>query len=238
MDNKVFSDGRSMDVENGLSSYISKVFGIMFIGLLVTAVVAFVTSFMIYNNNTVFNLLYNNSLIYVFIIVELVIVLSLSLRLAKIKYTTALFMFYLYAIVNGITLSGVLFMYSGATVYAAFFTTAASFGIMSIYGIVTKKDLTRIGNVFVMLLLGVIVASVVNLFLRNTLFDLVLSFIAVAIFVGLVAFDAQKLKHYYYLSINDYQMQKKLGVIGALSLYLDFVNIFLRLLRIFGNKRD
>ena len=109
---------------------------------------------------------------------------------------------------------------------------------MAIYGMVTKKDLTRVGSVMLMLLIGVIVASLINMFVRSQGFDLLISFVAVALFVGLVAFDTQKLKSYYYMSANDHQLQRKIGIIGALSLYLDFINIFLYLLRIFGNRRD
>jgi len=176
--------------------------------------------------------------VYLFIIAELVIVFSLSARINKISHGTALVMFYAYSIINGITLSSIFVVYDLGVIYTAFFTTAISFGIMSVYGMTTKKDLTKIGNVLMMLLIGVIVASLINLFLRNDSFDLIISFVAVAIFVGLVAFDTQKLKSYYFATTGDYQMQKKIGIIGALSLYLDFINIFLYLLRIFGNRRD
>lgn len=234
MYNDAYSSQQQMDMQAGLNAYISKVFGTMFFGLLVTAAAAFFTA----TSRTMINLLYGKSLIYLFLIAELVIVFSLSLRVSKIKYSTAQFMFYLYAIVNGITLSSIFFAYSIGTVYTAFLTTAISFGAMSVYGMVTKKDLTKIGSIFTMLLLGVIIASVVNIFLGSQGFDLIISFVAVALFAGLVAYDTQKLKSYYYMSANDYQMQRKIGIMGALSLYLDFINIFLRLLRIFGNRRD
>lgn len=233
MYNNTYSS-RPMDEQLGLNTYISKVFGTMFLGLLVTAGAAFFTA----SSRTMLNLLYGNSLIYLFIIAELVIVFSLSLRINKISYSSAQLMFYIYAIINGITLSSVFLVYNLGTVYTAFLTTSISFGVMAVYGMTTKKDLTKIGSIFTMLLFGVIIASVVNIFLGNSQFDLIISFVAVALFVGLVAYDTQKLKGYYYMSLNDYQMQRKIGIMGALSLYLDFINIFLRLLRILGNRRD
>ncbi len=233
MYNNAYSS-RPMDNESGMNTYISKVFGTMFLGLLITAVAAFFTA----TSTTMINLLYGNSLIYLFIIAELVIVFSLSMRINKISYATAQLMFYLYAIVNGVTLSSIFFAYNIGTIYTAFLTASISFGVMAIYGMVTKKDLTKTGSILIMLLFGVIIASFINIFLGNQQFDLVISFVAVALFVGLVAYDTQKLKAYYVMSSNDYQLQRKVGIMGALALYLDFINIFLRLLRIFGNRRD
>jgi len=234
MYNEPYSSQGQLDMQAGLNSYISKIYGTMFFGLLITAVAALFTA----TSETMLNLLYSGPGVYLFIIAELVIVFSLSARINKISHGTALVMFYAYSIINGITLSSIFVVYDLGVIYTAFFTTAISFGIMSVYGMTTKKDLTKIGNVLMMLLIGVIVASLINLFLRNDSFDLIISFVAVAIFVGLVAFDTQKLKSYYFATTGDYQMQKKIGIIGALSLYLDFINIFLYLLRIFGNRRD
>lgn len=233
MYNEFYSSQGQLDMQAGLNSYISKIFGTMFLGLLVTAAAALFTA----TSRTMINLLYGTPLVYALIIAELVIVFSLSARIHKISHIAAHIMFYVYSIVNGITLSSVFLAYDLGVIYTAFLTTAISFGIMSIYGIVTKKDLTKIGNILMMLLLGVVVASLINLFLNNSQFELIISFVAVAIFVGLVAYDTQKLKSFYYSTANDYQMQRKIGIIGALSLYLDFINIFLYLLRIFGNGR-
>lgn len=233
MNNDTFSSQQQLEIQAGLNSYISKVFGTMFLGLLITAIAAFFTA----NSYTMINLLFGSSLIYVLLIAELVIVFALSLAINKISYGMAQLMFYVYAIVNGISLSSIFYVYEIGTIYTAFLTTAISFGVMAVYGMVTKKDLTKIGSMLCMLLFGVVIASLINLFMRNETFDLMISFVAVAVFVGLVAYDTQKLKSFYYMSLNDYQMQRKIGIIGALALYLDFINIFLRLLRILGNKR-
>lgn len=233
MYNEPYSTQSQMDMQAGLNSYISKIYGTMFLGLLITALAAWFTA----SSNTMINLLYGTPAVYLFIIAELVIVFSLSARISKISYGTAQIMFYAYSIVNGITLSSVFLAYNLGVIYTAFFTTAIAFGVMAVYGMTTKKDLTKIGNVLMMLLIGVIVASIINIFVGNSQFDLIISFAAVAIFVGLVAYDTQKLKSFYYATNGDYQMQRKIGIIGALSLYLDFINIFLYLLRIFGNGR-
>ncbi len=233
MYNEPYSTQGQMDMQAGLNGYISKVYGTMFLGLLVTALSAWFTA----SSNTMINLLYGTPAVYLFIIAELVIVFALSARINKISYGTARIMFYAYSIVNGITLSSVFLAYNLGVIYTAFFTAAISFGVMAVYGMTTKKDLTKIGNVLMMLLIGVIIASIINIFVGNSQFDLIISFAAVAIFVGLVAYDTQKLKSFYYATSGDYQMQRKIGIIGALSLYLDFINIFLYLLRIFGNGR-
>ncbi|MEE1043817.1 MAG: Bax inhibitor-1/YccA family protein [Clostridia bacterium] len=233
MYNNSYSSQTQLDMQAGLNAYISKIYGTMFLGLLVTALAAWFTA----NSYTMINILYGTPAIYLFIIAELIIVISLSARINKISYGTAKIMYYAYSIINGITLSSVFLAYNLGVIYTAFFTTAISFGIMAIYGMTTKKDLTKVGNVLMMLLIGVIVASIINIFVGNSQFDLIISFAAVAIFVGLVAYDTQKLKSFYYATNGDYHMQRKIGIIGALSLYLDFINIFLYLLRIFGNGR-
>ena len=233
MYNDVYSQGNA-GTQSGLNAYISKVFGTMFLGLLVTAVAALFTA----TSETLMELFYGSNLVFVLIIAELAVVFILSARIGKMGYGACQAMFYLYAVINGITLASVFYVYDLGTVYVSFFTTAISFGVMAVYGAVTKKDLTNIGNMLMMALIGIIVATIINLFIGSETFDLVIAFIAVAVFVGLVAYDTQKLKSYYYTSVGDYQMQRKIAIMGALSLYLDFINIFLYLLRIFGSRRD
>lgn len=228
------SSQRQSDMQAGLNTYISKIFGTMFLGLLVTALAALFTV----TNEVMYTLVFGTPFMFVMIIAELVIVFVLSARVTKMSYMSAQILFYAYAIINGITLSSIFVVYNIGTVYTAFLTTAAAFGIMALYGMITKKDLTKIGNILLMALIGVIISSVINMFIGSQGFDLLISFVAVGLFSGLVAYDTQRLKGYYYASANDYQMQRKAGIIGALSLYLDFINIFLYILRIFGNKRD
>ncbi len=232
--NDAYSSQGNASMQAGLSTYIAKVFGTMFLGLLVTAVAAIFTA----TNESMMEFVFGSNLFFVFIIAELGLVIALSAGIRKMSYGVTQLMFYLYAIVNGITLASVFYVYELGTIGLAFFTAAISFGVMAVYGAITKKDLTKIGNMLFMALIGIIVASIINLFVGSSQFDLLISFAAVAIFVGLVAYDTQKLKSYYYMSSGDYQMQRKIAVMGALSLYLDFINIFLYLLRIFASKRD
>lgn len=228
------SSQQQLDMQAGLNTYISKVFGTMFLGLLVTALAALFTV----TNQAMYTLVFGTPFMFLIIIAEFVIVFVLSARVTKMSYTSAQILFYIYAIVNGITLASIFAVYNIGTVYTAFLTTAVAFGVMALYGMITKKDLTKIGNILLMALIGVIISSVINMFIGSRGFDLLISFVAVGLFSGLVAYDTQRLKGYYYASANDYQMQRKAGIIGALSLYLDFINIFLYILRIFGNKRD
>ncbi|MBR0278200.1 MAG: Bax inhibitor-1/YccA family protein [Clostridia bacterium] len=227
------SSQQQLDTEAGLNSYVSKIFARMFLGLLVTAFAALITA----TNETILTFLYTTPIMFVFIIAELIIVFSLSARVTKISFGTAKILFYLYALINGVTLSSIFLVYNLGTISTAFFTSAMAFGVMAVYGMVTKKDLTKIGSIFLMFLIGIIIASIINMFLKSSGLELIISFIAVGIFTGLVAFDTQKLKSFYYSSIGNSEYQNKIGVIGALSLYLDFINIFLYVLRIFNNKK-
>lgn len=234
MYNNAYSSQGNMETQAGLNAYISKVFGTMFLGLLVTAFVALFTA----TSDTMMDLFYDSYLVFALLIAELVIVFVLSARIGKMSYGATQAMFYVYAVINGITLASIFYVYDLGTIYTAFFTAAISFGVMAVYGMVTKKDLTKIGSMLMMLLIGVLVASLINLFIGSEGFDLIISFVAVAVFVGLVAYDTQKLKSYYHSSTGDYQLQRKIAIMGALSLYLDFINIFLHLLRILGSRRD
>ena len=232
--NDAYSSHGSTGMQTELNTYIAKVFGTMFLGLLVTAVAAIFTA----TNESMMEIIFGGNLFFVFIIAELGLVIALTAGIRKMSHTVMQVMFYLYAIVNGVTLASVFYVYELGTIGLAFFTTAISFGVMAVYGAVTKKDLTKIGSFLIMGLIGIIVASIINLFVGSSQFDLLISFAAVAIFVGLVAYDTQKLKSYYYMSSGDYQMQRKIAIMGSLSLYLDFINIFLYLLRIFASKKD
>ncbi|MBR5518263.1 MAG: Bax inhibitor-1/YccA family protein [Clostridia bacterium] len=232
--NDAYSSQGNAGTQAGLNTYIAKVFGTMFLGLLVTAVAAVFTA----TNESMMEVIFGGNLFFVLIIAELGLVIALTAGIRKMSYGVTQLMFYLYAIVNGITLASVFYVYELGTIGLAFFTASASFGIMAVYGAITKKDLTKIGNMLLMGLIGILVASLINLFMGNEMLDLLISFAAVAIFVGLVAYDTQKIKSNYYMSSGDYQMQRKIAVMSALSLYLDFINIFLYLLRIFASKKD
>ena len=165
-----------------------------------------------------------------------IMVFTISGAINRISSSTATLLFYLYAVVNGIFFSGILLMYPLGTIYQTFFITAGVFGAMSIYGYTTKNDLSTMGTYLRMALIGLVVAIIVNIFWANTAFDWLISIAGVAIFVGLTAWDTQKIKKM--AAMTDESNAGKLATIGALSLYLDFINLFLFLLRIFGGNRN
>ena len=205
----------------------------MFLALLVTAATSFVVlaqqSFLIY--------MLNNQWVYWgLLIAELVLVFSVSARLNKISTTTANLMFYAYSILNGIVLSVIFMIYTSGSIAQTFLITAGVFGAMSAYGYFTKSDLTKFGSFLMMALIGLIVFVVVNMFLASSTLDWIISFAGVAIFIGLTAWDTQKIKTM--MAYSDGTNIGKIATIGALSLYLDFINLFLYLLRFFGASRD
>ncbi|MDR2865725.1 MAG: Bax inhibitor-1/YccA family protein [Spirochaetaceae bacterium] len=170
------------------------------------------------------------------IIAEFAVVFFLALRINKMSKTAAMLAFFAYATLNGVTLSAIFLVYSLPSIATAFFISAGMFGGMSVFGLITKKDLTKIGSICGMLLWGVIIASLVNMFLKSPGFSWVVSLIAVVVFTGLTAYDTQKLKN---MQISgDGDMYAKASIFGALQLYLDFINMFLALLRLFGRSRD
>lgn len=216
-----------------LSLVMRQVYLRMFIALLTTALTALyvastpaITSF-IFSNNIIFGIM---------IIAELGLVIGLSAALKKISTTTANIMLLLYAILNGILLSSIFFAYELGSIAYTFFISAGVFLAMSIYGFVTRKDLNSFGSYCFMALFGIIIASLVNLFVHSSTLEWIVSFIGVGIFMGLTAWDTQKIKNAAF-SIEPSETGK-LAVIGALSLYLDFINMFLYLLRFFGNSRN
>lgn len=170
-------------------------------------------------------------------LVELGIVFFLSSRINKMSANMAIGLFLLYAALNGLTLSVILLAYTGASIASTFFITAGTFGAFSAYGYFTKKDLSGWGSFLLMALIGLIIASIVNLFLRSAGFYYIISYIGVLIFVGLTAYDTQKIKQMSLMVDADSEAGKKGAILGALTLYLDFINMFIFLLRILGNRR-
>ena len=170
------------------------------------------------------------------LIAEIALVFSISARLNKISTTTANLLFYAYSILNGIVLSVIFLLFEFESIAQTFLITAGVFGAMSAYGYFTKSDLTKFGSFLMMALIGLIVCVVVNMFLDSSTLDWIISFAGVAIFIGLTAWDTQKIKTM--MAYSDGTNIGKIATIGALSLYLDFINLFLYLLRFFGASRD
>ena len=172
----------------------------------------------------------------VLMLVTLGLVFFLSFRVHRLQYTTALAVFMVYSALLGVTLAPILLMYTGASITKVFFISAASFGALSIWGYTTQRDLTGMGTFLIMGLIGLIIAMIVNIFLKSTGLDFVISAAGVLIFAGLTAWDTQKIKEMYNSS-DDANSGGRKAVMGALSLYLDFINLFLMLLRLVGDRR-
>ena len=224
----VMTDTRSL-----LASAMTKVYTWMMVALLVTTGVALYTV----SSPRLLQLIYGNSaVIWILFIAELGLVLGLSAGLQKIKQSTAILLFLIYAALNGLVLSSIFFAYDIGSIYSAFAASALTFGVMSLVGALTKRDLSGLGGILFMGLIGVIIASVINIFWSNDILDSVITYIGVFIFVGLTAYDTQKIKQM--MSMADSQSVGKVAIYGALSLYLDFINLFLYILRLFGRNRN
>lgn len=217
----------------GMNAFISKVFGWMFIGLLLSAGIAYYIS----TNSNIVNIIIRNSfLLFGLMIGEIVLVSVLSARITRLSNVTAISMFLIYAALNGITLSVIFLAYTRQSLTTAFVVTAATFGVMCVYGYVTKADLTQFRSLLFMGLIGLIILSVVNIFLRSSGLEWFISIISLFVFLGLTAYDMQSLKAYYFGTEGDQVLRRNLGIIGALRLYLDFINLFLTILRL-SNRR-
>ena len=216
-----------------LSTVMRKVYGRMFFALVVTALTAlYVAS----SPALLATILGSRGIFFGLIIAELAVVFIVSGMLHKLSSTTAVLLFYLYAILNGVVFSSIFVVYELGSIAYTFFITAGVFGAMTVYGLVTKNDMTKFGSYCMMALFGLIIATVVNIFVASSTLDWIISFVGVALFIGLTAWDTQKIKNAAY-EVEPSQMGK-LATIGALSLYLDFINLFLYLLRFFGRNND
>lgn len=214
--------------------FFQKVYGWMFLGLIISGI----TAYWVASDPSLYKfILLNEGIFYSLLIGELALVFGLVWLMKRISANIAIFMFLLYCFMTGLTLSVIFLVFTIESIGLAFFITACMFGVMSIYGYFTKTDLTQIGQVLIMGLFGIIIAGLVNLFLRNTLIDYIVSFIGVIIFTGLTAYDTQKIKKINIIGNEGTPEDTKESIMGALELYLDFVNLFLSLLRLLGKRR-
>ncbi len=215
-----------------------RVYGWMSLGLLLTTVVAFMTL----QSETILNLLFSNSLFFWgLFIVEIIMVISVSRAISKLSPGVGLALFFAYSALNGVTLSLIFLAYGLGTILLAFGTTTLIFVILTVVGLTTKEDLTKWGPILFVGLLGIIVASVVNIFLASSTLDWIVTYLGILIFLGLIVYDSNRIKkmtHTAVLAGNDSQeVLNGVAVMGALRLYLDFINLFLRLLRVMGRRR-
>ncbi len=174
----------------------------------------------------------------ILLIAEVGLVFVISGAINKINATAATGLFLVYAALNGLTLSVIFLVYAHGTLIAAFVAAAAMFGAMSLWGMVTKKDLSQLGGLLFGALIGIVVASLVNMFLHSQFLDWIVSYVGVAVFLGLTAYDTQRLKDVAYATASNHAMAARMSIVGALMLYLDFINLFIFMLRIMGNRRN
>jgi len=231
--------GTHVQQEVMVNSFIRSVYNWMAIGLALTGFVAYAVA----NSEFMLRLIFGNKLIFFGLIIsELVLVFTISARVSsgKMNAATATGLFILYAALNGATLSVIFLAYTASSITSTFFICAGTFTACSIYGMVTKRDLTSLGGFLMMGLFGIIIASVINMFVGSSGMSMIISYIGVLVFVGLTAYDTQKLKSMAMTQPDglDAGTMRKGAILGALSLYLDFINLFLMLLRIFGGGRN
>jgi FtsH-binding integral membrane protein len=238
-------DRTAVGVDEGLRQYMLKVYNWMALGLALTGAVAFAVisvpglKQIFFTEIQTARGLYTNLTIpgWIALFAPLALVFFFSFRLHAMKASTAQAIFWLYAGVMGVSLAPIVYVYTLTSVAQVFFITAAMFGVMSLWGYTTKRDLTGFGHFLIMGVIGLIIAMIVNLFLRSSGLGWAISFLGVLIFVGLTAYDTQKIKEMYDASDDGETMTKK-GILGALNLYLDFINIFIFLLQLLGARKD
>lgn len=204
---------------------------------LALAVTGLTAAYVAMNPGWVYAIATNSVLFFGLIIAELAVVMILSARIARLSFATAGLMFAAYSVLNGVTLSVIFLAYTMSSIATTFFVTAGTFGAMTLVGYTAKKDLSAMGRVLIMALIGLIIASIVNMFVASSALDWAITYIGVLVFVGLTAYDTQKIKQMMLMhgdEVNDGTM--KLALMASLTLYLDFINLFLYLLRIFGRR--
>ena len=209
----------------------------VYVWMTLALVITGFTSYGVATSPAILQAIYGNQLLFWgMIVAEFALVIGVSAAIHRLSLTTATLMFILYSVINGALLSYIFLAYTASSVATVFFITAGTFGAMALLGYTTKTDLSSMGKYLIMALIGLIIATVVNLFIQSTGFMLILSYIGVLIFVGLTAYDSQKIKQMLLQAPDAGEGAQKLALLGALTLYLDFINLFIYLLRIFGRR--
>jgi FtsH-binding integral membrane protein len=238
---RAWTQTQTVTYDVGLRQYMLKVYNLMASGLALTGIVAAFVA----NNEALQALFFQQTargvgmtgLGWLALIAPVVMVFALSMGISRMQASTAQALFWAYAALMGVSLAPIFLIYTGESVARVFFITAASFGSLSLYGYTTKKDLTGFGSFLIMGLFGLIIASVVNIFLASSAMQFVISVAGVLIFAGLTAYDTQKIKQTYWAG-NGQEGAAKSAIMGALTLYLDFINLFIMLMRLLGDRRN
>ncbi len=221
------------EIDEGLRSYMLSVYNYMGLALALTGLTAYVVAL----SPSAMALIFGTPLKWVVMLAPLGFVFYLSARIHKMSLSAAQLTFWAFAVVMGLSLASIFYVFTGTSIARVFFITAATFGAMSLYGYTTKRDLTAWGSFLFMGLIGIIVAGLVNIFLMSSALQLVISIVGVGIFVGLTAYDTQAIKEEYY-AYDSPEVATRKAIFGALRLYLDFINLFIMLLQLFGQQRN
>ena len=233
------SKSTSVEIDLGLKAYMNKVYSFMAVGLALTGVIAHLTSTLAFNfsTNTYTNFgatIYGSPLAFLIMLAPLGFIIAINMGISRMKESTVQVLFWAFASVMGLSLSSIFIQYTGESVARVFFITAGAFGGLSLYGYTTKKDLTGWGSFLFIGLIGILIASIVNIFVASTALQFGISVIGVLVFAGLTAYDTQRIKAMYY---DGYGEEGKKAIMGALTLYLDFINLFIMLIQLFGQRR-
>jgi FtsH-binding integral membrane protein len=219
-------------IDAGLRAHMQRVYGYMAGGLALTGIVAYAAA-----ASGFYQSIAGTPLIWIVMLVPLGFVLALSFGIQRMSAATATLLFWIYAVVMGLSLGSIFLVFTGESIARVFFITAATYGAMSLYGYTTGTDLSRFGSFLLMGLIGIVIASLVNVFVGSSALQFVVSIIGVLVFVGLTAYDTQRIKEMY-LESDSVEVAGKKAVLGALALYLDFINLFMLLLQLFGQRRE
>lgn len=230
-------DGMTRERELSMSAafpvLMRKVYVWMTLALLLTGA----TAYGVATSPGIMSALFSNQILFWgLLIAEFALVIGISAAINKLSLTTATLMFVLYSVINGAVLSSVFLIYTMSSIASVFFITAGTFAVMAVIGYTTKTDLTSMGKILFMALIGIIIATIVNIFLKSSGLTMIVSYLGVLIFVGLTAYDSQKIKNMLLMAPDAGESAQKLALLGALTLYLDFINLFIYLLRIFGRR--
>jgi FtsH-binding integral membrane protein len=225
--------GEQVRYDDGLRAYMLSVYNYMTVGLGITGLVAFLVA----SSPALLSAIYGTPLQWVVAFAPLIMIFFVMPRLMSYSLEKAQVMFWMFAALMGLSISWIFIAFTGESITRVFFITASVFGAMSLYGYTTKRDLTSMGSFMIMGLIGVIIASLVNLFMQSPAIQFGISILAVIIFVGLTAFDTQRIKNVYYQVAGSGEIASKVAIYGALNLYMDFINLFIQLLQLFGDRR-
>lgn len=229
------SQNRNLEMQAAFPVLMRKVYTWMTLALVLTGL----TAYGVATSPGIMMALYSNSaLMWGLVIAEFALVIGISAAINRLSLATATLMFVAYSVINGAMLSSIFMIYTAESIASVFFITAATFAVMALIGYTTKTDLTSVGKLLFMALIGLVIATIVNMFIGSSTLTMICSYVGVLIFVGLTAYDSQKIKNMLMQAPDAGESSQKLALLGALTLYLDFINLFIYLLRIFGDRRD